>query len=120
VVQAKIHALVKEHGTVPPALVIFDEHPYSICWRMGSGESYLRLWWDWWQRQGLTEEQRIAYFRRWPPPHSWLVFLIGAVGCRHVRGRDKPNPILRAHRHAGLRRSKVYERDLDDPKWLER
>jgi hypothetical protein len=64
----KIGSLVAEYGTVPPPWVVYDAHPYSICWRMDGGESHRRLWWEWWPRQGFTEDQKIAYFRRWPPP----------------------------------------------------
>ncbi len=117
----KIDSLVTEHGTVPPPWVIFDEHPYSICWRMGGGESYLLLWWEWWRRQGLTEDQRIAYFRRWPPPHCWLVFLIGA-GWDVDTFEEEANlaPDFERTATLGFGNQKDYERDLDDPKWLER
>ena len=37
--------LVSKYGTVPPPWVLYNEHPYSICWRMGGGESHMMLWW---------------------------------------------------------------------------
>jgi len=117
----KIDSLVTEHGTVPPPWVIFDEHPYSICWRMGGGESYLLLWWEWWRRQRLTEDQRIAYFRRWPPPHCWLVFLIGAVwDVDTFEEEANLAPYFERTATLGFGNQKDYERDLHDPKWLER
>jgi hypothetical protein len=33
----------------------------------------------WWGQQRFTEDERVAYFRRWPPPHCWLAVLIEAV-----------------------------------------
>ncbi len=71
----RIDALTAEHGTVPPPWMVYDEHPYSICWRMSGGESHKMLWWAWWEQQGFTEEQKVAYFHQWPPPHCWLAFL---------------------------------------------
>jgi len=77
--QAAIRDLETKHGTVPPPWVLYHEHPCSTCWRMGGGESHIMLWWEWWPQQTMTEVERIAYFRRWPPPHCWLPFLIEAL-----------------------------------------
>jgi hypothetical protein len=43
-VREEVKRLTTRYGTVPPPRVVFDKHPYSICWRMGSGESHLHLW----------------------------------------------------------------------------
>ena len=126
--QGEIGSLVTKHGAVPPPWVIFDENPYSICWRMGYGESYQPLWWEWWRRQRLTEDQRITYFRRWPPPHCWLVFLIAAVWDVHIESWDiyacgeeaKVTPYFERTATLGFGNQEDYERDLRDPKWLER
>jgi hypothetical protein len=63
--QGEIDSLVSEHGTVPPPWVIFDEHPYSICWRMGSGESYQLLWWEWWRLRWPRLFGQIFRFDKW-------------------------------------------------------
>jgi hypothetical protein len=119
--RAKIDALVAEHGTVPPPWVVYDEHPYSICWRMGGGESHGLLWWAWWEQQGFTEDQKVAYFRRWPPPHCWLAFLIDAVwGVDPFEERDNLGPYFDRTAALGFGSQQDYERDLSDPKWLER
>jgi hypothetical protein len=34
-ITSEINNLIGKYGTVPPPWVIFDEHPYSMCWRMG-------------------------------------------------------------------------------------
>jgi hypothetical protein len=60
-----VDALVAEYGTVPPPWVVYFEHPYNIGWRMGSGQGHLLLWWAWWDAQGFSEEQKVAYFHRW-------------------------------------------------------
>ncbi|RBQ78535.1 hypothetical protein FVER14953_07727 [Fusarium verticillioides] len=48
---------------------------------MGAGESYLMMYWTWWkqQKEKLDETQRTAYFRRWPPPPEWLVWMIEVI-----------------------------------------
>jgi hypothetical protein len=119
--RGEIGRLVAEHGTVPPPWVVYNEHPYSICWRMGGGESHVMLWWAWWSRQGFTEDQKVAYFRRWPPPHCWLTFLIEAVwGVDPSEDEENLLPYFDRTRALGFGGREDYERDLDDPKWLER
>jgi hypothetical protein len=119
--QRKIDRLVAAHGAVPPPWVVYDAHPYSICWRMGSGEGHKMEWWEWWPRQGFTEDQRIAYFRRWPPPHCWLAFLIGAVWDVDTLEEDADlAPYFARTAVLGFGSGQDYERDLNDPKWLER
>jgi hypothetical protein len=119
--QREIESLVAEHGDVPPGWVMYDEHPYSIWWRMGGGESHQLVWWNWWRSQGFTEDQRIAYFRRWPPPHRWLFFLIEAVWDVDTwEGDADLTPYFERTAALGFGSEHDYERDIDDPKWLER
>jgi hypothetical protein len=115
----EVKRLVAAHGTVPPPWVVFEEHPYSICWRMGGGETHLRLWWEWWGQQGLPEEERVAYFRRWPPPHCWFPYLIEAIwGVDRSDGDERLRPYFERTAALGFGSWQEYEQDLDDPKWL--
>ena len=52
-----------------------------ICWRMGYGETYMEVFWEWWRQNenSLDKDQRIDYFRLWPPPASWLTFMINVI-----------------------------------------
>ena len=119
--QGEIDRLSAGHGTVPPPWAVFDEHPYSICWRMGGGESHLMVWWGWWAQQGFTEDQKVAYFRRWPPPHCWLAFLIEAIwGVDTSEEGDDLAPYFERTAAMGFGGREDYERDLDDPGWQER
>jgi hypothetical protein len=114
-----VDALVAEHGTVPPPWVVYFEHPYNICWRMGGGQGHMLLWWAWWEEQGFTEEQKVAYFHPWPPPHCWLAFLIQAVwGVDIFEEQDKIGPYFERTAALGFGSHQEYERDLADPKWL--
>lgn len=77
---SEIERLTKTHGMVPPPWIAFPNvHPYSICWRMGGGESLIMLWGPWWREQRLSEDGRIGYFRKWPPPPCWLSWMIDAI-----------------------------------------
>jgi hypothetical protein len=117
----EIKRLTAKHGTVPPPWVVFDEHPYSICWRMGGGETHIRLWWEWWEQLKQTEEERVSYFRRWRPPYCWLAFLIEAVwGVERSESDEQMLPYFERTSVLGFGSQQDYERDLGDPRWLER
>ena len=108
------------HGTMPPPWVVHDEHPCSICWRMGSGESHLMAWWPWWRQQAFTEAQMVAYFRRWPPPYCWLEFLIEAVwGIDISDEMIDLGPYFARTEALGFGNRADFERDFEDPAWLE-
>jgi hypothetical protein len=115
----QIDKLETEYGTVPPPWVVYNEHPYCICWRMGGGQSHGLLWWEWWSEQRFTEDQKIDYFRRWPPPHCWLVILIEAIWDIDRCKDEEKLPLYFEHTSAlGFGSQQDYERDLNDPKWL--
>jgi hypothetical protein len=117
----EIKRLTAKYGTVPPPWTVYDEHPYCICWRMGGGESHKILWYEWWELQGFNENEKLAYFRKWPPPHCWLAFLIEAVwGIDTFDEENDLAPYFERTAALGFASQQDYERDLDDPKWLER
>ncbi len=132
--RGEIDRLVAEYGAVPPPWVVYNEHPYNICWRMGGGESHIMVWWEWWPQQRFTEDQKIAYFRRWPPPPCWLRFLIEAIWDVDTSEWDVDTsewdvgmseeeeftPYFKRTSELGFGDQHDYQRDLNDPKWLER
>jgi hypothetical protein len=88
---------------------------------MGGGESHKLLWWEWWPQQRFTEDQKVAYFRQWPPPHCWLAFVIKAIwGVDTFEQRDDLASYFERTATLGFGSQLDYERDLNDPKWLER
>lgn len=116
--QEDLTSLVAEYGTVPPPWVMFNEHPYSMRWRMGSGESHMLIWWEWWPKQSFTEDQKIEYFRQWPPPHCWLEFVIQAIWkVDALYEKDKLPPYFNRMEALGFGSHADFERDLVDPKW---
>lgn len=116
--RTQIDSFLAEHGAVPPPWAVFDLHPHSIGWRMGSGESHQWLWGEWWEQQAYSEPQKIDYFRRWPPPHAWLAFVIEAVwGVDTIDGEEHLGPYFERTAALGFGSQHDYERDLDDPRW---
>lgn len=111
--------LIGEYGVVPPPWVLFPTtHPYSICWRMGGGESFIALFWQWWQRQAWDEAQCIEYFRHWPPPPRWFKWTIDAIW--NTRAEDEEidyAPYFDRIARLGFGTQAEYEQDMDDPRW---
>jgi hypothetical protein len=123
--QERVTALTTAHGgTIPPPFwAIKNVLPMSICWRMGGGEDYSHLWWKWWSLQRFTEEEKIAFFRQWPPPHAWLEWMVEAVWgdlpVFSVERTAAAAPFFERTAALGFGSKKDYETDLDDPKWEE-
>lgn len=129
-VQSEIVRLTAAHGAVPPPWVAFpDTHPYDICWRMGNGEAYLDVVHTWLDQQRATqrfdEAARIAYFRRWPPPPRWLCWMIDVIwDVEHQDdeedgGEAACSPYFARAEALGFGTRADYQKDMDDPKWLE-
>jgi hypothetical protein len=123
---ARIAELLAEHGAVPPPWILFpDTHPYDICWRMGAGESHVMVFGAWWEREmaPLAEPERIAYFRRWPPPPRWLTWMMDALWRLACEDIDDPHssacdPYFARAEGLGFGTRAAFLRDLDDPQWL--
>ena len=118
--QKDIDSPVTKYGTVPPPWIMYKEHPYSICWRMGGGESHIMLWWKWRPQQQFAEVQKIEYFRKWTPPHCWIGFLIEAIwNVDAFEETQRCASYFTRTSDLGFGGQQDYEQDLDDPKWLE-
>jgi hypothetical protein len=122
-IEKEIARFVKEYGVVPPPWARFpDRHPYSICWRMGGGEEHIMAWGQWWHSQNFDEEQRIAYFQNWKPPARWLDWMIDAIWEIHPQESEEDfdySPYFSRIEKLGFGSKEDYEKDLEDPKWLE-
>lgn len=76
------------------------------------------MWWACWEQQGFSEEQKVAYFRRWPPPHCWREFLIEVVwGVDTFEERDNLLPYFERTAALGFGGQQECERAVDDHKW---
>ncbi|KFY73770.1 hypothetical protein V499_06161 [Pseudogymnoascus sp. VKM F-103] len=90
-IDSQISELIAEHGTVPPPYIKHPNiHPLEIFWRMGSGESYIMVYGAWWERQKplMDETQKIEYFRQFPPPPLWLIWMIDLLWVPEDEGMD--------------------------------
>jgi hypothetical protein len=61
---------------VPPPWVRYPgSEPTWGGWRQGESEAWLRdTWFPYWQ--GLSQQQRAAYLKQWPPPDgSWQLYV---------------------------------------------
>jgi ribA/ribD-fused uncharacterized protein len=53
-----------------PQWMVYPEHnPYSMFWRMGTGETYIMYLWEW--RKGLSKEALREYDAYFVPPADW-------------------------------------------------
>jgi hypothetical protein len=76
---------------------------------------------DWWPEQQLSETQKIDYFRQWSPPHCWLGFVIEAIWEVEEFGEpEEVAPYFERTRALGFGGKDDYDRDMEDPKWLEK
>ncbi|MBG9945069.1 NADAR family protein [Brevibacillus formosus] len=57
------------HFYLPPWIVVPEEHPYSLFWRMGFGEDYVMHYWPWLEEMSVNARKEYdAYF---PVPEEW-------------------------------------------------
>ena len=136
------HALYDNDGNrrLSPPWEKHNEHPCSLCWRMGCGESYIMAWWEWWRQnykdKHRSEKEEITYFQEHsPPPHCWLAFVVEAI-WDPVDGDDQEAMILddsveesdlkpevaicfEKLKASGLGGYQDYVKDSRDPKWLD-
>jgi hypothetical protein len=114
-IQKLAEAYTAKYGKVPPPYVVFDDHPYSLRWRMGPGEDFFRMWWGWWAEQPFSEDEKLAYFKEWPPPHRWLGFVMDATWDIDP-ARDVEQAVACFDRMSalGFGDREDYERDLQE------
>ncbi|MFL5329108.1 MAG: hypothetical protein ACJ8C4_09335 [Gemmataceae bacterium] len=112
-----------QYGAVPPPWVYADNsHPHSIRWRMGSGETMMMVFDEWWGQQNWSEPERVDYFRKWPPPPRWIPWMSVRIWNLHpwdCDGQFDYAPWYKRIAKLGFAGVDDVERDLDDPKWLE-
>jgi hypothetical protein len=76
---------------LPPPWVKYPSIPcYSIGWRMGVGEEYMREWWFNPIFSGKDSSVRVDYFKKYLPlPFSWLVWIADSCGyCNNDRSEQ--------------------------------
>ena len=117
--QNQIEPLIAEHGMFPPPWIyVSQSHPYSIGWRMGSGEEFIGLFWQWWNSTGMNETQRIEYFKYFSPPPRWYEWVADAIWDLEP-WEDEPDefdyqPYFKQLKELGFANVDQFQADLDD------
>lgn len=115
----EITKLEAKYGTVPPPWVIFpNEHPYSMCWSMGTGEAHIIVWSDWWEEQNYSEAEKIEYFRQWKPPVCWLEWMSDAVWEPAENDEEEIANFAKIEA-LGLGSKADFDRVMNEPKFFE-
>lgn len=120
--QERVAKWTEQYGAVPPPWVFAEDwHPYCIGWRMGEGETLLMVLGEWWETNCCSEEERIEYFRHWPPPPRWMAFMADYIWDLEPWHDDEFDytPYFQKLTALGFAGADDYERDLNDEKWLE-
>lgn len=126
-IEARIRELVAQYGSVPPPWYMFPgTHPYDLVWRMGDGEFHGMVFTQWWEQEKShwDEGQRIEYFRKWPPPPRWLPWMMDVIWDLNPLESGSPeefdySPYFARTESLGFGTQADYEKDLDDPRWIE-
>lgn len=111
-----------EYGEIPPPWVFKPTgHPYQIGWRMGSGESFLMTYWEWWEEVSMEKAEMIQYFKRYHPPPRWLGWVCEVIWNLEFESESETNyteyfKVLQAEGYLG---TELYQKDFEDPQWLE-
>ena len=72
-----VQAYLAKYGEVPPPWIFAPEyHPYSIGWRMGSGESHMMYLDEWMSQQKMSFAEKVNYLHRYPAPPRWYQWLV--------------------------------------------
>lgn len=124
IIKRNIEELVGRYGAVPPPWIYAENtHPMSIMWRMGGGESHIMVFGQWWKQSQMDEAERIAYFKKWPPPPRWMEWTAHAIWnlkpWEH-EGTFDYAPYFAKLEAAGFEGVADFEADFNDDKWLRR
>ena|GEM_PF-1027808 len=114
---------IDQHDDVPaPWIICPTFHPYSIGWRMGRGESFMMVWGEWWEQMKLDFDERLAYFRKYPPPPRWFEFTSRELFELDPWGRAAGDPFdylpyFEKLTEMGFEGAERIEEDMNDKRW---
>lgn len=112
--------LIQEYGDIPPPWIFAPTtHPYSICWRMGGGETHVMILWEWMKHQNFTTSNRIDYIKKYPPPPRWLEWAVDFIWDLKIDendDRDYPSYFKKLE-EIGITGTADFEKDFNDDRW---
>lgn len=121
--QQAVEDFIQRISEVPPPWAeLPDTHPCDIGWRMGGGEWHIMVWGHWWDAQNFPHQERVEYFRRWPPPPCWLEWVADTLW--DLTPWDTPDefdysPYFVQLELLGFGTRADFEQDFNDPKWFD-
>lgn len=116
---------VSKYGEVPPHWIVYENsHPLSIRWRMGAGEMFVSVFIEWFEKNYITEEERIKYFKKYSPPPRWLAIvadLIWDLEPYNIEQEEEFDykPYFKRLEKLGFSGTHEYEKDIDDEQWFD-
>jgi hypothetical protein len=119
--KSEVKKYIDQYSDVPPPWVFDREsHPYSVQWRMGSGETFIMVLSGWAEDCLKTEAKRIEYLKKYPPAPRWLAWAADFVwDLEPWEAEDFDyTPYFEKLKELGFGGIAEYQSDLDDEKWL--
>ena len=114
------NAWISEYGDVPPPWIFNKNgHPLGIGWRMGSGETFLMTYWEWWEEASMSQMEMINYFKKYTPPPRWLGWVCDVIWDLELDPEFDYTEHFEKLRAFGFAGTEDYQRDYEDPKWIE-
>lgn len=111
---------IEQYGDVPPPWVYAPTyHPYSMGWRMGGGETHSMVMSEWLEQQDFSEEQRIAYMKKYPAPPRWLTWVADFIwDLDPIDPEDFDyEPYFTKLEQLGFKGTSDFEKDFNSDEW---
>jgi len=118
--KSEVEKYISQYGYVPPQWVVFpNSHPFSMQWRMGSGETFLMVFYTWLDKNYNTIEGKIDFFLKNSPPPRWLQVVADSIWSDEVDFEIpfEESKYYKKLKDLGFKGVDEFSRDLDDPKW---
>lgn len=113
---------ITEYGEIPPQWIVFpNTHPYSMMWRMGSGETFSMVFSNWFNDHFENETDKIIFFLKYPPPPRWLKTIASYIWEIDINSEQEfsESIFLEKLKHLGFSGTSEYISDLENLKWLD-
>ena len=108
---------IEEFGDVPPPWVKYPTyHPYSMGWRMGSGETHLMVLNEWFDAQKFTFEERLVYVKKYPCSpmwYGWIVHFLLEVDTIEFYEEEEYFPYFEKLKELGFKDTDKFVEDLN-------
>jgi len=75
-----ISEYIEKYWEIPPLWIVFEGCLLvSIWWRMWSWKVYLNFFQSWWEKEVMSFNNKIDYFKKYSPPPMWLEFVCDKI-----------------------------------------